>query len=179
MNVQQHARIARIKQFSRYLYVALTWIRYSLWVVWPLSVLIVLTGTNGQFTVGNVQWTDMEMTVVPRVLLIVFVSVFSFLVLQMTHHFRALIKHFADGDIFNKTAIDHARNALFIGLVTYGLYLSINLVSWIYGATQNSPISVHINAYYILVLMFFGLMYVLLWALEIGCDLNEESELTI
>jgi hypothetical protein len=27
--------------------------------------------------------------------------------------------------------------------------------------------------------LFFGLMYVLLWALEIGSDLNEESELTI
>lgn len=179
MNVQQHARIARIKQFSWYLYVCLTWIRYVIWITWPLSVVIVLASTKGQFTVGDMQWNDVELTVMQRVLLVAFISVFSFLVLQMTHHFRALISHFTEGDIFNKTAIDHARKALFNGLVIYGLYVSIELVTWIYSATQSSPVSVHVNAYYIFALMFFGLMYVLLWALEIGCDLNEESELTI
>lgn len=53
------------------------------------------------------------------------------------------------------------------------------IVNWFYSATKSSPIMVPVNLDFIGALMFFGLMYVLLWALEIGCDLNEESELTI
>jgi len=52
-------------------------------------------------------------------------------------------------------------------------------VTWFYITTKSSPVDIPVNLDFIAALMFFGLMYVLLWALEIGCDLNEESELTI
>lgn len=179
MNVQQHERIARIKQFSRYLYVCLTWIRYFLWVMWPLVAVVFLFGDKATLTIGVIQIEDAELSIVQRILMVAFVSVFMFLALKLVYHFRELIRHFSDGDIFNKQAIDQARKALLSGLVIYGLYLSTLLGSWIYSATQSAQTMVSVNADFILVLMFFGLMYVLLWALEIGCDLNEESELTI
>jgi hypothetical protein len=179
MNVQQHERIARIKQISGYLYVCLTWIRYALWLVWPLIVVIFFMGDKVNFTIGAMQIDDVELTLILRLAIVTIASAFLFLTLKLIHHFRALIKHFAEGDIFNKNAIDHARRALLNGLVIYGLYVGSALASWLYNATQTAPISVTLNTNFIFVLMFFGLMYVLLWALEIGCDLNEESELTI
>lgn len=179
MNVQQHERIARIKQISGYLYVCLTWIRYALWVFWPLIAVIFFMGEKANFTIGVMQADDVELTLFLRLLLVTTTSIFLFLTLKLVHHFRSLIKHFTEGDIFNKTAIDHARKALLNGLVIYGLYMGSVILSWFYGATQTAQVSIDINANFIIALMFFGLMYVLLWALEIGCDLNEESELTI
>lgn len=179
MNIQQHERIARIKQISGYLYVCLTWARYLLWLMWPLLAVIFFMGNKVNFTIGAMQIDDVELTLTLRLLIVTIAALFLFLALKLIHHFRALIKHFAKGDIFNKNAIDHARKALLNGLVIYGLYVSSALVSWLYVATQTTKVSAEINVNFILALMFFGLMYVLLWALEIGCDLNEESELTI
>lgn len=179
MNVQQHERIARIKKISSYLYRCLTWIRYFLWVMWPLVALVFLFGSKATLTIGVIQIEDVELNIVQRVLMVAFVSAFMLLALKLIYHFRELIRHFADGDIFNKTAIDHARKALFNGLVIYGFYVASLIVTWFYSATKSSPIVVPVNLDFIGALMFFGLMYVLLWALEIGCDLNEESELTI
>ena len=179
MNVQQHERIARIKQISGYLYACLTWARYLLWLMWPLLAVIIVMGDKGNFTIGAMQIDEVELTLPLRLLIVTIASGFLFLSLKLIHHFRALIKHFAEGDIFNKNAIDHARKALLNGLVIYGLYVGSALASWFYVATQNTQIAVDINVNFMLALMFFGLMYVLVWALEIGCDLNEESELTI
>lgn len=179
MNVQQHERIARIKQISSYLYVCLTWTRYLLWLIWPLLAVLFFMGNQVNFTIGAMQIDDVELTLALRLLIVTTASIFLLLALTLIHHFRALIKHFAEGDIFNKNAIDHARKALMNGLVIYGLYVSSALASWFYAATQTTKVSAEININFILALMFFGLMYVLLWALEIGCDLNEESELTI
>lgn len=179
MNIQQHERIARIKQISSYLYLCLTWMRYLLWLVWPLIAVIFFIGDKVNFTVGAMQIDDVELTLTLRLIIVTTAALFLFLALKLIHHFRGLIKHFAKGDIFNKNAIDHARKALLNGLVIYGLYVSSALVSWLYVAAQTTKVSAEINVNFILALMFFGLMYVLLWALEIGCDLNEESELTI
>lgn len=179
MNIQQHERIARIKQISGYLYICLTWSSYLLWLMWPLLAVILFMGDKVNFTIGAMQIDDVELTLPLRLLIVTIAALFLFLALKLIHHFRALIKHFAKGDIFNKNAIDHARKALLNGLVIYGLYVSSVLVSWLYVATQTTTVSAEINVNFILALMFFGLMYVLLWALEIGCDLNEESELTI
>lgn len=179
MDIQRHERIARIKQISGYLYVCLTWVRYALWVVWPLMVVVFLVGGKMQLTVGVVQMQDVELTLVQRLLMVALLSVFLWLALKITHHSRELIRHFSVGDIFNKQAIDHARKALHHGMVIYGVYLVSLLGSWFYSAMQTSPVHIVVNTDFIVALMFFGVMYVLLWALEIGCDLNEESELTI
>lgn len=179
MNVQQHQRIARIKQISGYLYVCLTWIRNLLWVIWSLVVLAIMFGKTGHFVINELQLNIVEFTVLQRVLMVAMASLFLFIIMKMIFHFRALIQSFSTGDIFNKTAIDHARKALLHGMLVYGVCLSVSLIGWVYVAVQNVPVTVSFNGDFIFWLMLFGLMYVLLWTLEIGCDLNEESELTI
>lgn len=181
MNIQQHVRIARIKQFSRYLYLALSGLRYVLWVLWPLLVVAMVFGNKMQINVGDMQMKDVEPSLLQRVLLVGALSAFMFVAIKIIFHFRELIRHFSEGDIFNKAAIDHARKALFNGLVIYGLYLVVMVASWVWMIQQSAGVSVNVNldVSFIFALMFFGLMYVLLWALEIGSDLNEESELTI
>src|SRR6188768_3079522 len=130
MNVQQHERIARIKQFSRYLHLGLTGIRYLLWVSWPLMAIVFLFGDKATLKIGLIQMEDVELSIVQRILMVAVVSAFIFLALKLVYHFRELIQHFSNGDIFNKKAIDHARKALLNGLVIYGLYLSTLLGSW-------------------------------------------------
>jgi hypothetical protein len=180
MNVQQHERIARIKQFSRYLYLGLTGMRYLLWVMWPLMAIFILVSNQGTFTFfDGAPFAAADVSLLPRIGMTVFLSVFLFLALQLISHFRELIRHFSNGDIFNKKAIDHARKALWNGLLIYGFYVTSLIVNWFYITTKSSPVDIPVNLDFIAALMFFGLMYVLLWALEIGCDLNEESELTI
>lgn len=180
MNVQQHERIARIKKVSGYLHMCLTGMRYLLWVIWPLMVMLILFGNQGTFVIfDGASFDAADVGLLPRVGMVIVLSIFLFLAAQLIFHFRELIRHFSNGDIFNKKAIGHAQKALWNGLLIYGFYLASLIVNWFYSATKSSPIVVPVNLDFIGALMFFGLMYVLLWALEIGCDLNEESELTI
>lgn len=198
MNVQQHARIAQIKQFSGYLYVCLTWIRYFLLLAWPAIVIFIL---GGMIFGDGIKADDETLLrrVVLAVLFSVFISALLFLVLQLCFHFRELIRYFSKGHIFNKGAVCSARKALSYALILYGfciakgiiietffllLFLTFDLppvniplfdISSLNGALRNFLASFD----FICTLIFFGFMYVLLWALEIGCDLNEESELTI
>lgn len=179
MNIQQHVRIARIKQFSRYLYLALSGVRYVLWVLWPLLVVAMVLGNKMHINVGEMHMKDVEPSLLQRVLLVGAVSAFMFVAIKIVFHFRELIRHFSEGDIFNKAAIDHARKALFNGLVIYGLYLLVLIGSWVWVVQHSAGVSVNVDVSFIFALMLFGLMYIFLWALEIGSDLNEESELTI
>lgn len=184
MNIQQHERITRIKKLSRYLYLVLTGLQYFILVLWPLMVFFTVTGTEGELTfVGGVSLDAAELNYLQRSLIAAFLSVFFYLAIKVTYHFRQLISHFAGGDIFNKKAIEHARKALLHALLFYGFSLVSALIEWAYFYIADQAVDKHIpiivNGEVISGLILFGLMYVLLWALEIGCDLNEESELTI
>lgn len=91
-------------------------------------------GDKSNFTIGATQIDEVELTLPLRLLIVTVASAFLLLALKLIHHFRALIKHFSEGDIFNKNAIDHARKALLNGLVIYGLYVGSALASWLYNA---------------------------------------------
>lgn len=177
MNIQQHERIARIKQISGYLYVGLTWVRYLLWAMCPLIAGVVLFGSKGTVVLGDVQMSAAELTMVQRVLLLTVIAPILFFLLKVVHHFRALMRYFSIGDIFNKKAIDHARKALqhSFGIFAVHIVSSIVMSAYFYTGARHF----HISFDYLLGFLIFGLMFVLLWTLEIGCDLNEESELTI
>jgi hypothetical protein len=184
MNIQQHERITRIKKLSRCLYLVLTGLQYLILVLWPLMVFFAVTGTHGELTfIGGVSLDAADLTYLQRGLIAAFLSVFFFLTIKVTYHFRQLISHFARGDIFNKNAIEHARKALLHALLFYGFSFVSALIEWVYFYIADQAVDKHIpviiNGDLLTGLIFFGLMYILLWALEIGCDLNEESELTI
>lgn len=198
MNVQQHARIAQIKQFSGYLYVCLTWIRYFLLLAWPAIVIFIL---GGMIFGDGIKADDEALLrrVVFAVFFSVFISALLFLVLQLCFHFRELIRYFSNGHIFNKGAIYSARKALLYALTLYGfcvakgiifqaffqlLYSAFALPPLDFPLFDLSPLNFSLGIFltsfdFMCTIILFSFMYILLWALEIGCDLNEESELTI
>jgi hypothetical protein len=113
------------------------------------------------------------------------------------------MKSFYQGEVFNGATISHARCAAKNALFVWGIDLLHRLgFSLILNFSVNPPsstgslglsseaitlmdISENIgwvlkfgnNVFY--GLMFFGLIYLFVWALKIGRDLNEESELTV
>ena len=183
MNVQQHERIVQIKKVSGYLCIALTWIGYLLWLFCPLMAIAVLVDTSGNskftFLLGGVTVQDVDLSYPQRILIVILMALFFFFLIKLTTHFRELIRYFSKGEIFNKAAIGHARKSLLHGLVVFGFYLSSVFAGFVYTVIKTSPVNITLNIGIVSGLIFFGLMYVLLWSLEIGADLNEESELTI
>jgi hypothetical protein len=179
MNIQQHERITRIKKLSRYLYWALTGIQYLLWVLWPLTLIWLWAGTEGVIKLIDRSVDIASLSFLQRCLIGITVSAFLLVLLKVTYHLSQLILNFSTGNIFNKKAIGHARKALRYALGTYAIYLGGTLATWFYLYMSHQIFHVMLNGDFIFGLIIFGLMYVLLWALEIGCDLNEESELTI
>lgn len=182
MNVQQHERTTQIKKVSRYLCVALTWIGYLLWVFCPLLAIAILAGSGESrytFLLGGVAVENVDLSYLHRILIVLLMTVFFFFLIKLTNHFRELIRYFSKGEIFNKDAIGHARKSLLHGLVVFGFYLSTLIAGFVYTVANTSTVNISLNIGVVSGFIFFGLMYVLLWALEIGADLNEESELTI
>lgn len=179
MNIQQHERIAQIKKLSRGLYLALTTTEYLLWVLWPLTLAWVWLGTKGTITLIDHSIDSASLSFLQRCLIAAVISVMLFLLLKVTRHLRQLMLHFTEGDIFNRKAIDHARQALHHALGIYGMYLLSSIAMAMYVFVTSHSFSFFFDGNFILGLIIFGSMYILLWALEIGCDLNEESELTI
>ncbi|WP_331344597.1 DUF2975 domain-containing protein [Cellvibrio sp. UBA7661] len=179
MDIQQHERITRIKTLSRYLYWALTGIQYLMWVLLPLTMGWLWFGTKGMVTLFDHSIDSASLSLMQRCLLMIPIALFVLVLLKVVYHLRQLILHFASGKIFNKAATAHARKALHYALAAYGFSLLAAVATWIYLYIQNNFFSVTVSGDFIFGIIIFGLMYVLLWALEIGCDLNEESELTI
>jgi hypothetical protein len=180
MNIQQHARIVRVKKLSRYLYLCLTGIYYLLWILCPLAVIVIFASSNGTFTfMKTITIPSADITFLQRMMILIYFVPSYFFVLKLSYHFRELIRFFSVGDIFNKKAIEHARNALLNGVAFYGVYLISLFAGWVYLLMTQPTNHIVMNNDFIIGFIFFGLMYILLWALEIGADLNEESELTI
>lgn len=179
MNIQQHERIIRIKTLSRYLYLALTGIQCVIWLMLPLTMGWLWFGTEGVITLFDHAVDSASLPFLQRCFVMAFIALFLLLLLKVVYHLRQLILHFASGNIFNKVATAHARKALHFALVTYGFLFLSSIATWIYIYITNDYFRVTVKGDYIFGIIIFGLMYVLLWALEIGCDLNEESELTI
>jgi hypothetical protein len=191
MNVQQHERIAQIKKLSGYMNVALRWGGYFLWLAWLFFVLSIMSGGDAKFRVGDYPILASELNYWERALLSLVVTAFIFLLILIVQHIRELMRYFHQGEIFNKAAIAHARKALHYALIVWGSCLMLGIVSWLYTVLVTHPmlklgggkvalkVNFAINGDIFIGLMFFGLMYLLLWSLEIGRDLNEESELTI
>ncbi|MEO7497512.1 MAG: hypothetical protein ABIT83_08420 [Massilia sp.] len=178
MNIQQHARIEQIKKLSGSMRRLLSLIAGLLWLFWPvlgvLAFVICLPGNKAG----------------PSVLEGVGILLLGVALLVLTQktvrYSRDLMAHFSEGDIFNSRTLHTARKALLYSLTG----LAIDMGFGIYSAFTPMPVSAleeHDTIASIFELtskgfngfMFFGLMFVMLWTLEIGRDLYEESELTI
>lgn len=181
MNVQRHQRIEQIKKLSEYLRRTLTLVGYLLWLAWPMLLLLPFIHSDGTLKIGeNLSFAYHELTLMQRIALsgvfavVVVVSQFS------VRYARDLMAHFSEGEIFNRNVLQTARKAIHFGIAMVGIDVLFDLTGAVYRLFSSGEI--HLSALFGTLFngfLFFGLMYVLLWALEIGSDLNEESELTI
>jgi hypothetical protein len=181
MNIQRHSRIEKIKKLSRYLYLFLTGLFYVNGAVFLGVAVFTFFGSSSNFTnnYDNTTFTLSDLKYWQKILLAIHFSIFPLLILKIIHHARHLVYHFSIGDIFNVDSIQQARKVLITGLLIYGYYLISLFSVWVYKLTQGAMPNITVDGNYLLGFTGFGILTVLLWALEIGADLNKESELTI
>lgn len=195
MSSERNQRIAAFRKVSGYL----------LWLFTPLLIICYLGGLAGFIGLifvdsGNV---DIQQSIVKFVdspnnfgeffkpgitlftriflliLLLCFLIPLTYIITQLQH----LVKCFHSGDIFNFRALSHARKAynanLYLSLITIFLHFAaICFVS--FHLNKGSDDRVLNWIYYSgITLIDLGFYSLILWALEIGTNLNEEAELTI
>lgn len=182
MDIQQHARTAQIKKLSRSLCTFLTWIGILIWFLWPLVLVPLFADVRlspGARNVGpGLQLGVLSLPV--RIAMMVGIALFIYFVQQTVLHARMLMLHFSQGEIFNVEAVKSARSALSNALVVFWLNVACQIAVMFLQASHAAHPVYRINPESLIYgFLFFGLMYVLLWALEIGRDLNEESVLTV
>ena len=180
MDIQLHARTARIKALAGKLYHGLTFVKYSLWLMWPFLILSLLPG--GTIRILGLDSTMLDrdpMGMVIRVLLAIGMAIFLVCMQRFIHQLRELMGHFRRGAMFCSSAIVAARRALSAGAGVFVLNIAGTAITEVAKlAGPNPRIDIGFDQL-ILGLLAFGIMYVLLWTLEVGHDIHEESELTV
>jgi hypothetical protein len=194
MNLERNKRIAAFRKVSGYL----------LWFFTPLLILTCLAGLMGVIGALSVQagvidihqsivkvmddptnfgdFIEPGLTLGSRVFFALSLSAILVPMFFILRHLRKLIQCFHDGDIFNARALFHARAAykinLYMGItwimITFGLLIYCFLF-----ADDNFVRSLNWLWNSIVFFIEFGFLSLILWALEIGTNLNEEAELTI
>jgi hypothetical protein len=179
MNIQQHARIEQIKKLSGSMRRLLSLIAGLLWLFWPVLAVFALV----IFLPGSKAGPP---SVLEGIGILLAGGALLVLTQKTVRYARDLMAHFSEGEIFNSRTLHTARKALFYSLI--GLVIDIGFgIFNAFVPLSESPheandtvasifelVSTGFNGF-----MFFGLMFVMLWTLEIGRDLYEESELTI
>jgi hypothetical protein len=181
MNVHRHERIEQIKKLSEYLRRALTLLGYLLWLAWPMLLLLPIFHGEGTLKIGeNLSFTYHELTLMQRIACSAVFAVVVLLSQFSVRYARDLMAHFSEGEIFNRNALQTARKAIHFGIAMLAIDVLFDLTGAVYRVFSGGELHLFVllntlfNGF-----LFFGLMYVLLWAFEIGTDLNDESELTI
>lgn len=185
MNVQRHERIEQIKKLSVYLRRALSVMACVLWLGWPVVVLLPFLHGSGPLTLGdNLVINYSELTLPYRVLCSAVIAAVLLLTQFSVLYARDLMDHFSAGEIFNREALQTAKKAIHFGMGV----VAVDVLFGVAGAVQQQVAGKGVELFDFASIvfgtlfngfLFFGLMYVLLWAMEIGSDLNDESELTI
>jgi hypothetical protein len=186
MNVERNKRIAAFRKVSGYL----------LWISMPMLILSGLLGAisllifaclpKGSTTLVDVAinitmvndpttWLwKAKLDLTSKVACIAIAGVGLYMCTYIIFHFHGLIECFYEGDIFNKVAVN-----LYFAYFFYGCQLMAICTTFY---ATNSIAGLGINNLVTSVLLFsieLGFLSLMLWALEIGTDLNEEAELTI
>lgn len=195
MNLERNKRIAAFRKVSGYL----------LWVSTPLLIMCGLGGTIGLFLflffplgdidlsalaieIANnsdvVDWAfQTKMTLFTRLVCFILGASILSMVIYILLHFQKLIECFHAGEIFNRLAVSNARKAfkmnLYVNFLILGTQLLCIILVWSQIDKENLNRLGHLMANSFSFLFSLAFYSLILWALEIGTDLNEEAELTI
>lgn len=178
MNVQRHSRIEHIKQLSAHLRRALVFAQYVLWLGWPLFIAMAFFPDipNFKTAIGGNSEPLSAMSTQMRALLVVNAMAILALTQLVVLYSRRLMEHFIEGHLFDGLSIATAKKAINSGLGLLALHVAGEIGGAFYLGKFQLPGPL-MTAFY--GFLFFGMLHVMLWALEIGRDLNEEAELTI
>lgn len=178
MDIKKHARTHQIKKLSKYLFKMLQGMRFVLFLGWP-AIFFFAFFAEGMINIGEASILIETLDVFPKIFILAIFSTGLMLMLSINHHFKELMLHFSHGDVFSDEVIKHARGALKSGVFYFCLWIFQKIIGWIFIETSSPIFDIPSIADFIIACTIFGMMYTLLWTLEIGNDLNQESEQTI
>jgi len=189
MITSQHPRIAAIRQVSQYF----LWLTSGAMLLTVLGTLYVglkfFLAQDGAIGVNEViantidfdqlsQLFERGLTGPAKMAGMLYITIMAVITFVILIPLNRLLTCFYQGEIFNQTAIGHARKALRIYILASvgGYFLQLY-------AMLNGAISKHFIGKLISQissdLIWIGIFLLVVWALEIGTALNEEVELTI
>nr|WP_314860884.1 hypothetical protein [uncultured Undibacterium sp.] len=196
MSFERDKRIAKFKKVSGYL----IWVAMPALIITGLIALIIFImfafkpiGETGIVEIAiaatnhnkdGISWLmEQRFNWTAKIFVVITYLGCCYLILKTLFHFEQLIECFYDGDIFNQKALSHARSAfnfnLLINIVLMFMHCVFVVITII---NANHNIWLRIAAlmdHLLIVAISIGFYSLILWALEIGTDLNEEAELTI
>ena len=193
---ERNARIAAFQKVSGYLF----------WLYWPIAFLLVcfLIGVlvtafitkNGdtsliafliKLSAPNADFFDIyfntTVNLTTKLISTTTMMIFMAMSIYLLFHFTRMLECFNGGNIFSRTTVYHARKAykmnLVIGFFIYGVELAVVVIGFIYADSGNGHRLRELLGNLFNFAIEIGILSLILWALEMGTDLNEESELTI
>jgi hypothetical protein len=196
MSTEREKRIAKFKKVSGYL----IWVAMPLLIITALIALIIFImfafkpiGETGIVEIAiattnhskdEISWLiEQRFNWTAKIFVVSTYLGACYLILKTLFHFEQLIECFYDGDIFNQKALSHARSAFNFNLMLNIVFVFLHFVFVVITiASTNHNTWIRIAALLdnlLLVAISIGFYSLILWALEIGTDLNEEAELTI
>lgn len=176
MNVQRHARIAQIRKLSAYMRHALRFFEYLIYVGFIAAVLMIPAAKGLTLKLGSATFAASQVTPSQRLLVLGAIIIVLLLTLFVARYLRQLMEQFREGKVFDVDAIRLARKALNCALALYLFKVLTELAGIVYSGKIEMP-GLALTLLY--GFFYFGLVQVILWALEVGRDLSDESELTI
>lgn len=195
MSYQRNQRIAAFKKVSGYL----------LWLFTPILILVLLGGLAAFLGLIFVDSGSIDMqqsivkfldnpnklgeffkpgiTLFTRIFLLILLVSFLIPLVYIIIHVQSLVRCFHSGDIFNSRALAHARKAyrmnFYFSLISILIHLAAICFVTFYLDKGNGDRFLNWIYYSGITFIDLGFYSLILWALEIGTNLNEEAELTI
>lgn len=179
MDIQLHSRTEQIKKLSQKLFIFLTLFKYLLYLCWPFMIFLAFFFDKGTLKLGDYIFDIEKMGIEFKIFTLSLYAIALYLAVRLTNSFRQLMKHFMAGQIFTNQSVLIMKKALNSGLMFFAMMIVQKTSGFMLAVYINKPIYFELEIDFLIAISFFGLMYISLWALEIGCDLNEESEMTI
>lgn len=195
MQSERNQRIAAFRNVSGYL----------LWLFTPILILVYLGGLAAFIGLifvdsGNIdiqqsivkfldnpnnlgEFFKQGITLFTRIFLLILLVSFLIPLAYIFTHVQNLVRCFHSGDIFNSRALTHARKAyqanLYFSLITILIHFAAICFVIFHLDKGNGDRFLNWIYYSGITLIDLSFYSLILWALEIGTNLNEEAELTI
>ncbi|CAN5683890.1 hypothetical protein BH11PSE12_BH11PSE12_15980 [soil metagenome] len=192
---ERNARIAAFQKISGYLLCLYKPIVIFFYFILSAVVVSTIFAKNGEISLtqfliklsanGDVfdMYFNTGVSLLTKLVFTTAMVIFMVICIIILYHFKKLIACFNDGNIFSRSAVHHARKAykmnLLAGFCGYGAELAVVIVGFTYADSGNGHRLWELCTNVLGFAVEIGFLSLILWALEMGTDLNEESELTI